>query len=156
MTIRAATPPGRPAVVAGFGRTVAFGLVGALGIAVQLAALAALVRVAGLHYLPATAIAVELAVLHNFAWHERWTWADRPAATAARRWRRLAAFHLANGVVSIGGNLVFMVLFVDGAGLGPVAANLCAIAATGVLNFMASDRLVFTAGRDDAASERPA
>ena len=25
-------------------------------------------------------IAVEAAVLHNFGWHERWTWRDRPRA----------------------------------------------------------------------------
>src|SRR5436190_21825889 len=32
---------------------------------------------AGLPYLLATALAVEGAILHNFVWHERWTWADR-------------------------------------------------------------------------------
>lgn len=37
---------------------------------VQLAVLAWLVRSLQMHYLPATAIAVEAAVLHNFFWHE--------------------------------------------------------------------------------------
>ena len=50
-----------------------FNTVGALGIGVQLAALWLLVDVAGLHYSLATMAAVGLAVLHNFAWHWRWT-----------------------------------------------------------------------------------
>ena len=52
---------------------------GLIGFALQLGVLALLLRL-GLHYLAATALAVELAVLHNFAWHERWTWRDRPPA----------------------------------------------------------------------------
>src|SRR5204863_306937 len=52
-----------------------FNLVGALGIFVQVAALALLIRL-GVHYLAATAMAVSLAVVHNFWWHRRWTWSD--------------------------------------------------------------------------------
>jgi putative flippase GtrA len=32
----------------------------------------------------ATAVAVELAVLHNFVWHHCWTWRDWPSATSAK------------------------------------------------------------------------
>ena len=81
-------------------RWLAFNGVGAIGVAVQLAVLAVLVRGAGLHTLIATAIAVEAAILHNFLWHERWTWADRASSGQAdlkvcsyervryERWRR--------------------------------------------------------------------
>jgi putative flippase GtrA len=61
-----------------FTRWAAFNAVGLAGVAVQLACLALLVH-AGSHYLAATALAVEAAVLHNFLWHQRWTWRDRPA-----------------------------------------------------------------------------
>ena len=47
-----------------------FATVGALGFVLQLTALA-LLAAAGLPYLLAAAIAVELAALHNFWWHER-------------------------------------------------------------------------------------
>ena len=57
-------------------RFLKFNGVGAIGFALQLGLLALLLR-AGLHYLAATAIAVELTILHNFWWHERWTWRDR-------------------------------------------------------------------------------
>jgi putative flippase GtrA len=54
-----------------------FNVVGAMGVAVQLASLTLLVSGLGVHYLPATAIAIELSLLHNFLWHERWTWRER-------------------------------------------------------------------------------
>lgn len=65
-----------------FLRWIKFNTVGAIGIGVQLAALAILRSRLKLNYLLATGIAVEIAVLHNFVWHERFTWADRPAALA--------------------------------------------------------------------------
>ena len=89
-------------------RGLAFCAVGALGIAVQLGALDALTHVAGLHYLPATALAVEAAVLHNFLWHERWTWSDRTVRGKSASWTRLWRFNAANGGISMVGNLVVM------------------------------------------------
>ena len=65
-------------------RWLKFNLVGGIGIAVQLLIL--VVLKAGLHfnYLIATALAVEIAVIHNFLWHERFTWADRSGAGFTR------------------------------------------------------------------------
>jgi putative flippase GtrA len=119
-----------------------FNAVGVLGIAVQIGVLALLKSGMGLHYLTATAIAVETAILHNFAWHERWTWFERIRSTNGVL-HRLMRFHLANGVVSILGNLALMWLFVARFGIGYFAANLLAIAVCSSANFWASDRFVF-------------
>jgi putative flippase GtrA len=119
-----------------------FNAVGVLGFVVQLAVLALLVR-GGVHYLVATGIAVELAILHNFAWHERWTWADRPGRESAR-WPRLARFHVVNGSVSIAGNLLLMPLLVRAGGLPVLAANAVAVLACAAVNFCGADRLVFS------------
>lgn len=54
-----------------------FNLVGGIGVLVQFGALFLLKSVLHFDYLAATAIAVELAVVHNFVWHERFTWRDR-------------------------------------------------------------------------------
>jgi len=56
-----------------------FNLVGAIGIVVQFATLSLLKSVMHCNYLVATALAVEAAVVHNFVWHERYTWAERVA-----------------------------------------------------------------------------
>jgi putative flippase GtrA len=122
-------------------RFLRFNGVGLLGFAVQLAVLGALIHLR-LHYLAATAVAVEVAVLHNFAWHERWTWRDRaavPGSGARRLWR----FHASNGVISLAGNLVLMRLLVGVLNLPPIAGNLLAVVLCSLLNFAASDRFVF-------------
>jgi len=122
-------------------RFLKFNGVGAIGFVLQLGVLAVLVRL-GVHYLAATALAVELAVLHNFAWHERWTWRDRvtgAGGTAGRLWR----FHAANGLISLAGNLLLMRLLVGLAGMPPIPANLLAVLLCAVVNFSATDRFVF-------------
>ena len=54
-----------------------FNLVGAVGILVQFGVLFLLKSLLHVNYLAATGLAVEAAVVHNFFWHERFTWADR-------------------------------------------------------------------------------
>src|SRR5512140_3345440 len=111
-----------------FQRWLRFNAVGLGGIIVQLAVLACLTRLAGLSYLPATGCAVEAAVIHNFAWHQRWTWRDRGFSGAALL-APLLRFHLTNGLVSIAGNLLLMRVFTGTVGLDPLLANPIAIAA---------------------------
>ena len=125
-------------------RWLVFNAVGLIGFAVQLGVLGLLLH-AGMHYLPATALAVEAAVLHNFAWHERWTWRDRPSSGADRA-GRLWRFHLLNGLVSLGGNLAIMRVLVGMLHVPALPANLVAVLACAVANYVAGDRLVFTPG----------
>ncbi len=127
-------------------RWLRFQAVSAAGVLVQAGVLAALAGLASLHYLAAAAIAVEVAVLHNFFWHRRWTWADRAGGSSASTMPLLLRFHLSNGAVSLAGGMLFMWLLAGVAGLPPVAANLVSIAACSLINFVLSDRVVFGAG----------
>lgn len=124
-------------------RWLKFNTVGALGIGVQLAVLLLLKSGFDLGYLPATALAVEAAVLHNFLWHERYTWAD----CVQRSWRdslpRLLRFNLTAGVVSIAGNLALMKLMVDIVRVNYLVANGIAIALCSLANFVVSEVWVF-------------
>jgi putative flippase GtrA len=126
-----------------FLRWIKFNAVGAIGIVVQLAALAILRSWLKLNYLLATAIAVEIAVLHNFVWHERFTWADRPPSRLAHSLIRLAKFNATNGAVSIVGNLLLMRLLVGQFRFNYVLSNCAAIAICSLLNFLLGDRFVF-------------
>lgn len=124
-------------------RWVKFNLVGAAGIAVQLGALVVFRSVVGMSTLAATALAVETAVLHNFWWHERYTWRDRPTTGLRDRAARLLKFNMTNGAVSLVGNVAIMRVLVGGLGMNYVAANLVAVAACSLMNFLLSDRWVF-------------
>jgi putative flippase GtrA len=123
-------------------RWLKFNAVGALGICIQLAVLAMLRSGLGMNYLPATALAVEVTVLHNFFWHERFTWSDRKTRD---RFVRLLKFNLTTGALSIIGNVIAMKLLAGMAGINYVAANLLSITACSILNFIVADRAIFLA-----------
>ncbi|MGD0912328.1 MAG: GtrA family protein [Terracidiphilus sp.] len=118
-----------------------FNLVGAAGVVVQLAALAAFNRIAPGHYLMATAAAIEITLLHNFAWHVNYTWRDRRDGSALTG--RLLRFHLSNGLVSFAGNIALMRLLVGHAHLPLLAANSIAIFCCSIVNFLLSDCWAF-------------
>ena len=125
-------------------RWLKFNFVGAMGIGVQLAG----VELAGALLLAspalATALGVEAATLHNFVWHEKFTWADRGGT---HKWRnRLAQFlwfNATTGAISIAGNVLIVSLLQWGAHVPVIAANCAAIAACSVINFLVNDRIVF-------------
>src|SRR3954470_17187071 len=119
----------------------AFAVVGAIGFAVQIAAVAALTRFGRWPDALSTAAAVEAAVLHNFAWHWQWTWRDRAHCPAAFR-AQLLRFHLVNGAASLAANVILATAFTR-AGLDAVAANMIAVGVLSVVNFALADRWVF-------------
>jgi putative flippase GtrA len=124
-------------------RWLKFNLVGLLGILIQLAALALLKSALHLDYLVATALAVETAVLHNFLWHERFTWSDRVHIAWRASLRRLAHFNLTTGAVSILGNLFFMRWLVGDVHLPYLVANGISIALCSLANFLVAELFVF-------------
>lgn len=133
-------------------RWLRFNLVGLIGIAVQLGALEVFSRALGFGSLGASALSVEVSLLHNFAWHERFTW---PNTTRANGYMpvlaRLIRFNLSNGAISVAGNVAVVWCLAGIAGLPLLAANLIAIACSGTLNFVVSHHLVF---RDHSATRQ--
>jgi putative flippase GtrA len=138
-------------------RPAKFAFVGAIGVVVQLAALEALLAL-GCDYVWAAGLAVEMAVLHNFMWHRRFTWKDRGVSDLRGTRVGLLRFHLGNGAISILGSLLLLRCFVGEFGMNVLVANLLTIAACSVANFFVSDRWVFllpvTGGRPVAVEQR--
>ena len=130
-----------------------FNFVGAIGIGVQFAALFLLKSVQGFNYLFATAFAVEAAVVHNFVWHEQFTWVDRIKLDRIElqglqpSWRqslpRFLRFNLTTGAVSIVGNLALMKVMVGEGHMNYLVANAIAIALCSIANFVVTDTWVF-------------
>ena len=121
-------------------RWVKFNAVGAAGILVQLAALAGLKSGFHVNYLLATGLAVEAAVVHNYLWHERFTWSDRIAGSSLVRFLK---FNLTTGLFSILGNVVVMWILVASTHANYFAANVVTIAICSIANFLVADRFVF-------------
>ena len=127
-------------------RWAVFNLVGVAGFLLQLGVLVILKRGLSLNYLAATALAVEIAVLHNFLWHEHVTWVDVIAPAPHGKLRRLLHFHLCNGLVSIGGNVLLTWLLVESLHWPYLLANAVAVVVCSILNFLLADLLVFRKG----------
>jgi putative flippase GtrA len=122
-----------------------FNVVGVLGFALQAGALFVLTHIAyPISYLAATALAVELAVLNNFVWHQHWTWRDRPSRTRRETLRRLVKFNFTSGLISIAGNVVLMCLLVGHLGLPIIGANVTSVVACSILSFFLADKVAFS------------
>jgi putative flippase GtrA len=130
----------RPSTLA---RWLRFNFVGGIGIAVQFVTLFLMKTVFHVNYLAATALAVEAAVVHNFVWHERFTWADRVQPSWRRSLTRLVRFNVTAGGVSILGNLALMRVMVGLGHMNYLVANAIAIGLCSLANFVVSEEWVF-------------
>jgi len=119
-----------------------FNLVGMLGAAVQILVFWLLLNRMRFPELAATPLAVEAALLHNFLWHERFTWNDRRFA-GLHRAARLFRFHAGNGVFSIAANTLLTWAFVECLHLPAVPSAIAAIALCAPANFLLADCWAF-------------
>lgn len=120
-----------------------FNLVGLLGAALQLFLLWTLTKWVCAPALVATPVAVELVVLHNFVWHERFTWRDRRTSDMRQRLIRLWRFHAGNGLTSLLGNTVLVYAFVEWLHAPVLLSAAAAIVVCSLLNFLTADRWVY-------------
>ena len=111
-----------------------FAAVGAVGFGVQLSALWVLTR-AGVGWLPATIVAVECAIAHNYWWHRAWTFSGRRGS--------FLRFNASTALTSIAGNVALMALFVQLMHMPVLAANVVTVAVLSVANFLIGDLWVF-------------
>ena len=123
-----------------FGR---FNLVGLLGAALQLLLTYVLTKILHVPAVPATAAAVEIVVLHNFIWHERFTWRDRRVAGFSPTAIRLGRFHAGNGLVSMVGNTVLMYWLAERLKVPVVLSAIAAMAICSLANFLIANHWVY-------------
>ena len=123
-------------------RALAFATVAAAGFLLQTATVLLLTRWTAIAPELATAAGVELAVLHNFLWHDRWTWRDR-ANGARSSLGRFIVYQLATGTTSIAGNVGIVSLAMRCLPIEATMANVLAVGAMSVANYVIADRLVF-------------
>ena len=118
-----------------------FNLVGLGGFLLQIAAIAVLTRVFGWPNWAATALGLEIAVLHNFLGHARLVWPASIPGSPRGWFSRFARYQLANAV-SLGANL-FLTLVLAKFAWPQELANAAAVLACSLPNFLMADRVVF-------------
>jgi putative flippase GtrA len=123
-----------------FGR---FSLVGFIGAVLQLTLVSLLTTYFGVLSAAATLVAVEITILHNFAWHERFTWGNRGLKSSRQLVLRLWRFHAGNGLVSLAGNTILMYCLVERLKAPILPAAMGAIVICSLANFLIADRWVF-------------
>jgi putative flippase GtrA len=126
-------------------RLARFAIAGAGGFILQIATLAVLVQAAHLHYVAATIVAVEAAILLNFVFHEHWTWGARVQGCKGAG-VRLLRFNVLTAVTSMSGSIIVTTFLVETASMDPIMANAISVIVLGGINFIGSDKFVFRAG----------
>lgn len=123
------------------GRLSRFAAVGALGAFVNLAVMWICMRMLGLHYLFAAALATEVSILHNFLVQERFVFGDmrdgRHSFTV--RMAHFFAFNNAEMIV----RMPVLALLVSGLGVLAVPAQALTIAAAFLLRFLWVTQVVY-------------
>jgi len=107
-----------------------FCAVGASGYAVNLAVYTALLRGAGLHYIPAAACSFLVAVTNNYTWNRLWTFRHQRGHVAYQGLRFLVV-----SLLALGANLLVLHVLV-GLGVGKIAGQAIAIVLVTPLNFI--------------------
>jgi putative flippase GtrA len=107
-----------------------FCVVGASGYVVNLAVYTALLRGAGIHYLPAAACSFLVAVTNNYAWNRLWTFRHERGHVAYQGLRFLVV-----STIALGANLAILDALVE-LGVGKIAAQAVAIVLVTPLNFI--------------------
>jgi putative flippase GtrA len=130
-------------VASRFGRFGRFSLVGFIGAILQLTLVWLLTKSFGVLSTVATLVAVEITILHNFTWHERFTWSNRGPNSKRQLARRLWRFHAGNGLVSLAGNTMLMYCLVERLKTHVLPAAMGAIVLCSLANFLIADRWIF-------------
>jgi putative flippase GtrA len=118
-----------------------FNVVGFGGFILQLAAIALLTRYFEWSPAAATLVGVEIAFLHNFLGHMRWTWREFPVQTPREWLKRWWRYQLAK-TGSLAANVAVTAALVSIAGLPVEAANIVAVGACAIPNFFIAEWFV--------------
>ena len=115
-------------------RILRFAVVGCTGIVVNMGLLWILTSWAGIYYLVSSIVAIEVSILNNFVWNDRWTFGRGVGYRDRSPAQRIGIFH----VVSAGGaiiNWLTLLVLTQGAGIFYLVSNLIGILIAFIWNY---------------------
>lgn len=130
-----------PGFLAHARRFTRFGVVGGAGAVVNMTILYLLVHYGGWNHMTAAIVATEAAILSNFVMNDRWTFRDVPSRFS---WpNRIARYNaIAGGGALI--SLAVLAVLTLGLGMHYLVANLVAIGAGTIWNYVVNSRMTWT------------
>ncbi|MCF7800621.1 MAG: GtrA family protein [Candidatus Marinimicrobia bacterium] len=128
-------------------RVVLFSIVGVSGIVVNMGILWILTHFVNIHYALASPLAIELSIINNFIWNDRFTWRGRRRARKLNIWNGLLRFNIVSWIAG-SMNWLLLILFTEVAGIYYLWANLLAIAIAAAMNFFLNEKWTFKAMPD--------
>ncbi|RKY76132.1 hypothetical protein DRQ07_10790 [candidate division KSB1 bacterium] len=95
------------------------------------------------------AIAIELAIIHNFTWHYFKTWKERVHHTVKDYFKRLFQYNIVTASIDFTVNLSFLWFLTNVVGLHYMLSNLFGMMAGPILKYFANDLLIFNRKKTD-------
>jgi dolichol-phosphate mannosyltransferase len=117
-----------------------YGIVGASGTVISMLTLYILTDIAGLFYLISGAVAVELSLINNFIWNDRWTFGSNNHANSIKT--RIAHYH----VISLTGavaDITLLYIFTSWFGIYYLLSNFIAIVCVFFVNYIINSKITW-------------
>ncbi|MCJ7507631.1 MAG: GtrA family protein [candidate division Zixibacteria bacterium] len=119
-------------------RFLKFCLVGASGVLVNMFFLWLFYKKLGIFSLLSSFLAIQIAILNNFLWNDKWTWREKRKPGTGEFFIRLGKFALSSNLTSASANLLGVWIFLNLLGWNYLTSNLLGIGLGVVLNFLAN------------------
>ncbi|HEY3295553.1 MAG TPA: GtrA family protein [bacterium] len=121
-----------------------FMIVAWIGMAVNTALLFLFKGVMGIPLIPASLLAIEIAILHNFIWLRYWAWSDRKTDNQRPPfWKQLIVYNLATGAVDLMANVTILWVLATLFGVHYLVANIIGMILGPFIKFWVNDKLIF-------------
>ena len=124
-----------------------------LGMVVNTGCLYLFKGVLGIRLIPASMMAIEIAIIHNFIWFRSWTWRDREHQPPF--FRQLIKFNLATGAVDFSANIAVLWSLSTFFGVHYLLANVLGMIAPPFIKFWLNEKLIFRESPDDSSRPNP-
>lgn len=120
-----------------------FNLVGWMGMLVNSGCLYLFKGILGIPLIPASMMAIEIAIIHNFIWHRYWTWKDRNGNSNQSFLRQLLTYNLITGLVDLLVNVSVLWLLTTAFGVYYLISNIAGMIAGPFIKFWLNEKIVF-------------
>jgi putative flippase GtrA len=119
-----------------------FMLVAWIGMGVNTAFLYLFKGVLHVRIIPASLMAIEIAIIHNFIWLRLWAWGDRDRSSQPF-WKQLAVYNVATGAVDLVLNVSILWVLSTFLGVHYLLANILGMIMGPFAKFWLNDKVVF-------------